>query len=913
MLSPWLPRGIRRLFQLPATRARMARELDEELRTHFAMRVEELRARGLSRDDAEAEARRRFGDLEEFQQYAAHRIARRARWLRVTDWLAELVQDVRFAARQFTKARSLTAIALLTLALGIGANAAIFTVVHRLLIAPLPYPDGDRIVKLVVGDGNAPDQAMLAAWRDRARSVDAIGAVSVHALFLQDFGDTRDTVPAFITASYLRLLGLRPALGRDFTPADAQPGAPAVTIISYRKWQREFGGRADVLGSTIPVPDLDDRQYAIIGVAPREMSIPMSAPAGVSGKLRQATPAIWLPASLDSLAGSDVFARLRPGVAAAAATRELQSILDSEPPTGREPVRARAMRAQDFLDPREAQTVQVLFVAVGVLLLIACATVANLLMSRAWTRRREFAVRTALGAGRLRLARQVLTESVLLALAGGLLGMGVAWAALEIILTLRPPSLEHLDGVTLHPAVLFWTAGISVGTGILFGSAPALFAGARPVGDVLRSETRTASGGSAAQRMRSALIVFEIAMSLVLLVGAGLLVRSFVGLQRMHLGFRPQGLVATDVMLSFGREGSAADRAARRDELFQLLRAMPGVTGAAMGMMPGQGWRVLATLESEPDASGHSRSVADFAAIFITPDYFRLAGMSLVAGRPPDSLTWPRGGGNADPSMSPEVVVSQALARRLWPEGGAIGARLVEKSSGPFTRAGRSASYTVVGIVEDVRLPGGRDARWTMELYSPMPPRLFQLPLVLRTTMPEREIVSSIRRVVADFDRTLRGETGLLFGAILREVTVGDTYVRESLAPARFAMALLVAFSVVALVLSGVGLYGVIAYSVAQRTREIGVRLALGADAMSVKRLVVGGGLRLAMVGIGIGVVAAAGSTRVLSHVLYGVSPADPGTFVAIAVLVVTIAVAAAYIPAHRATRIAPTEALRAE
>ncbi len=785
------------------------------MREHLAMRVDHLRALGMSEADAQAEALRRFGDTDEYSAYTERRVARQTRWHDAVDWVEDWLQDIRYAGRQFRRNVGFTALAVLTLALGIGANTAIFTVVHRLLIAPLPYPDGNRIVKLVVGEGDnygAPDQAVVKAWLARAHSIENIAAVNVDAIYVQDFGDTQDTIPAFITWNYLRLLDVRPALGRAFTVDEVRPGAPPVAMISYGKWQREFGGAPDVLGKTIQVADQGERRFTIVGVTPPEMSIPMSQPGGASGKLRHPEPAVWLPASHDSIGGGYLFARLRPGVSARQASDELQAIMESEESGARSPraqlgtfngaqARARAMRAQDFLDPRETQTVQVLFVAVGVLLLIACANVANLLMSRAWTRRREFAVRTALGAGRGRLARQVLTESVLLALAGGVLGVGVAWLTLKIIIALRPPSLENLASVRVESTVLLWSAGISVLTGILFGCAPALFAAARSAGDVLRSETRGAAGGTAARRMRSTLIVLEIAMSLVLLVGAGLLVRSFVALQRIPLGFEPHGLVEADVIMQLRRDWSLETRASYRNEIVNRLRAMPGVTAATIGIMPGEGWKSGAPLETERDASGNSRRVSEYATIFAGPNYFRIAGMRLIAGRSPDSLPLPAGG-NGQQAIPQEVVVSRSTARRLWPDGRVIGAHLYSNTGG----RGISEMYTVVGIVEDIQIAGHRMSTGLVEIYQPPPARLPGYPtILLRTTLPEREAVASIRRIVADFGAELKIASGMPAGALVQQVTVGDTYLSESLAPTRFAMALLAAFAGIALVLSGVG------------------------------------------------------------------------------------------------------------
>jgi putative ABC transport system permease protein len=681
-------------------------------------------------------------------------------------------------------------------------------------------------------------------------------------------------------------------------------------MISYGHWQRRFGGSADVLGKTVRAPEIDQRLYTIVGVMPPQIAIPMTRRAGVNNDLRQAAPGLWLPASLDSIPLDHVYAKLPPGVSAAAASAELQAIreqLPAPPPRPgmlRQPgeLKVRAMRAQDFLDPREIQTVQVLFVAVAVLLLIACANVANLLMSRAWTRTREFAVRTAIGAGRARLARQMLTESVLLGLAGGVAGVVVAWGTLEIILALRPASLRELAGVQVAMPVLLWSALISVGTGILFGFAPALFAGGRAIGDILRRATHTASSGTWLRRMRSALIVAEIALSLVLLVGAGLLVRSFAALQATPLNFEPKGLVFANVMMMLPDHWSIEARAARRDEMLGRLRAIPGVTEATTGVMPGLG-RLGFQLEAET-ADGESIPVGDSFTTWISQDYFRITGTQIVEGRLPD-----RHAATAQPE---EVLVNHSLANRLWGPGNAVGRHVYHKGGPP----GLNERFRVVGVVADIQLPSRRNVAAANDLYALTPQQFIgDVPVLLRTTLSEAEITAAVRRTVAEFDVGLRAAGGDPYasGAIVQSVTVGETFIREQFAPARFAMALLLAFAVIALVLSAVGLYGVIAYSVTQRTREIGVRVALGADSRSVERLVVGAGLQLTAVGVIIGLGAALASTRLLSGLLYGVTPADPVSFVAIGVLVVAIALLASWLPARRAVRIDPVTALRAE
>ncbi len=878
------------------------REMDDEATFHVAMRIEELRALGMPEAEAQAEALRRFGDSDEFRTYAAHRAARQSRRGAAVDWFQDWVQDAQFAIRQFRKNPGFTAIAVITLALGIGANTAIFTVVHRLLLSPLPYPDGNRIVMLVQGEGNDSDRptaATLRLWRSRSRSLETIATIAIDGMGVES-REEQDTIPAYITSNYLQMLGVRPALGRTFTAEEERPGGPRVAMISYGVWQRRYGGRPDALGKSVR---LEGRAYTIVGVTPPNIGAPMS-PGGFRMKgLHEPVPGMWLPSSLDAMNANDrpqSFARLRPGVSARQASHELQFIADSVSGTSvGEQRRAspHVVRAQDLLDPRETRMIAVLFAAVGVLLLIACANVANLLMSRAWTRRREFAIRVALGAGRGRLARQVLTESLLLALAGGVLGVGLAWQTLKIIIALRPPALENLATVHLEAAVLLWTAVIAVVTGIVFGCAPALLAGTQFAGDVLRSETRAGSVGRTARRLRSSLIVFEIAMSLVLLVGAGLLVRSFAALQRIPLGFEPRGLAEVEVIFILGppRETRIARSVALRGAIIERVRAVPGVTDAAWGTLPGDGYGAMEPLETEPDASGQSRSVPEFSPVFISPNYFHAARMTLLEGRLPDTLTSSPAALVNDSGVVQEIVVNRGLARHLWPSGHVIGAHL-------FSKGGRvTETYAVVGVVDDINMPGPHAPMKSWAVY--MLPRRVAQTFIVRTATPTAKMVPAVRAAAAAVDPAV----------VVRTATTGETYLDEALAPTRFAMALLAAFSIVALLLSAIGLYGVIAYAVTQRTREIGIRVALGAEPKAVAGLVVGGGLRLAAWGVVLGAMAAAAATRALTSLLYAVSPADPATFISIAILVAGIAILASYVPARRALRIDPTEALRAD
>jgi putative ABC transport system permease protein len=705
-----------------------------------------------------------------------------------------------------------------------------------------------------------------------------------------------------------------------FTREEEKPDANHVALISHRWWQAAYGGRDDVLGKVV---QYSGGRYTIVGVMPVGFTVPMSARA-LDG-LSMPTPDVWLPAPIENT--SIGFGLLRSGISSAAATNELNAIANatemgaspilSGPAGSTDSIRARAMHAQDFLGNRERRTIEILFAAVGALLLIASANVANLLLVRAWTRRREFAVRMGLGAGRGRLIRLAFTESVLLAVMAGALGMLGASQGLRVIIALRPLALDRLADVQIDPTVLVWTGVVSMFTGVLFGSAAAFFVASQNVADLLRSETRAASAGGASRRVRSSLIVVEIALSFALLVGAGLLTRSFAALQRTPLGFDPHRLVSVDVFLS-----PAIRRAGRaiqvRQAILSRLRETPGIVGASLGTLPTAGFRDLPTIEVKTNDGPRTVGISQFQKTWIEGDYFGATHIRLIAGRAPNAGASDESAMHGMGAFSEEVVVSRSLARRIAPDGNAVGARVRAKgvvvrspplgappgaSRGAPPQHAADAWSTVVGVADDARLPGPRGDLETFQVYQMPVTPLGGTTYVVRFASVPADLESVLRKTIHQVDRTI----------VVRRTRIADDYVREALAPTRFTLALLGAFAGVALFLAVVGLYGSIAYAVGQRTREIGIRVALGASARTITRLVIGDGLRLALVGLVVGGGIAAAATRTLSSLLYAVTASDPATFGAIAALIGVVALAAAYLPARRAARVDPVDALRAE
>ena len=858
-------------------------ELREELEHHRELLEDDLRRKGLAPEAARITARRAMGNETLMREEA------RGVWL--ASGLESVLKDCRYAWRGLGRSPAFTAVIVITLALTVAANTAVFSVVEHVVLDPLPFADGNRIVRLgtesvadplIVQFGLGTD--LLRRLNLRSRTLDEFAAVTTDRYRLGNDPEDAAVAVASITPSFLPMLRVQPVLGRAFVVDDARSGASPVVMVGYPLWQRRYAGAPDVVGRVVSVNGVP---RTIIGILPDGVDIPMSL---------DDAPEVWLPLTLDSVAAvSGAFARLMPGATSATATRELQAIMRELPDTGSlKGVRTTATTAQDRIDGRDRRAIELLFLAVCGLLLIACANIANLLLMRAWNRRRELAVRLALGAGRARLARQLLTESVLLAVLGGGLGLLIAWRALEPLTAIYPGgfgsgSITSLDAVRVDGTVFAWTLAISVATGLLFGVGPAFLAGDGSLGDALRTGGRTAAGSRFARRVRSTLVIAEIASSMIFLAGAGLLVRSFVALARTPIGLDPTGLVTVQVGLA--RQPTPAEQPIVEQSLLGALRAVPGVTDAAFGGGLAQTDVRMGPFAVEGPTGLQLIDLPFCEMPFVGPEYFRTARIPLLQGRTFDT---------SDPAAAArELVVNQALARRLWPGGNALGARL---------RVGDGAEatwLTVVGVAGDVHLPGITGDLFNLQMYRPTSGKSgFVSNVVLRVSGRLGGLEPTLRRAVE--------EAGI--GATLRQVWRTESVVeRRVLARPRFALVVFGVFATLALAVSAAGVYGVIAYAVTQRTREIGVRVALGAEPMAVARLVLGDGARLVAVGACVGLFGALAVTRVLGSFLYQVHPTDPTALGGAVLLLAIVALIATLVPVRRALRVDPLEALRTD
>ena len=882
-----LPRGVRRLVRLPLplSRSHLLRDLDDEIRFHIEACVEAARAAGISDSEARAAALARFGDVDDLRAYCATVATRRARRRSIRDALDAWIQDLRFAVRQFARTPAFTITAIAILALGVGASAAIFSVVHHLLIAPLPYADGNRMVELMAtsAHGNVyfmPGPEMVAEWRARTRAVD-------HVMGLWDgqkmLGDTTrpnvDRVSfALVQPQVFDYVGVHPILGRPIVPSDTFPGAPPVVLIGHSFWERSFGGSDRALGQRIL---LDGTAHTIIGVMPEGFFVPFADDA------RDAF--IAMPAGTMAKP-TGVIAKLRPGVSIDMANRELRALFThAATNNGEDP--PRVVRVSDLTRGTTRQIIVVLFCAVCLVLLIACANVANMLLARAWSRQRELAVRAALGAGRTRLVRLMLTESMLLAVLAGVAGIAVARGALRLIIAAQPSNMTTLDGVRIEAAVLWWSLGISIVTGLLFGAAPALFAADERLDAALKSSARSAGSSRAARRFRGCLVVFEVALSVVLLASAGLLMRTVVALRHVDLGFDPHGLVGISLGLGSPRLADFATRGAVMEGIRARALAIPGVhaASAATTVPPEFGIAMGAfQIDGRPAAARDSLALIGFNAVDTT--FFHVVGLRLLRGRvfePSTELTDRTAGG--------EVVINESTARRFWSDGDALGAHVRWSSRQPWS--------TVVGIVADMNTPSVHSLGKDIQMYGPKVPGSALSGIVVRSDLPMPTLVAALTKAIHEVNpavRALRPESA-------------EEYVAHAADTQRFVLTLLATLATLAVVLAAVGLYGVVAYSVSRRTREIGVRVALGAQARDVVRLVVGSGVALSGAGIVVGAGSAALATRALRSWLYGVAPGDPMTLAGVAVVLLVVAILATVSPARRAMRLDPVDALRAE
>jgi putative ABC transport system permease protein len=796
-----------------------------------------------------------------------------------------LWQDLRYGARMLLKKPGFTLIAVITLALGIGANTAIFSVVNAALLRPLPYAEPDRLAQLWETNikRDLPFFAVsvpnYVSWKEQSQTFEQLAAWRRQGVNLTGRGEPERLEGAAVSGSLFSLLGVKPALGRDFLPMEDQPRGRRAVIISYGLWERRFGRDPNLIGQELA---LDGVSHIVVGIAPFGFNFPQGAE-------------IWAPLAAD-LAREDrgnkglaVIGRLKPGVTLQQARAELTTIaqrLEQQFPATNRDWSVRLETLYDSIITKETRTaLLILLGTVGFLLLIACANVANLTLARATGRASEMAIRAALGASRWQISRQLLTESLLLALAGGGAGVLLALWGVDLLRPAIPENAPRLDEIGIDGWVLSFTLAVSLLTGVLFGLAPALQAARVDLQESLKDGGRTSATGGAHSLFRRGLVAGELALSLVLLIGAALMIRSLANLQRAPLGFNPDRVLTAQVMLPESKYGPE-QAAAFYQQVKERVAGLPGVRAASWSSgVP------FTTGNTSNGVIAENSTLAPGELLqsewrIVSPDYFRTLGIPLLQGRDFTERD------NPDAPIS--VIISQALAERLWPNQNPLGRRL---------RWGPRLWVTVAGVVGNVR-----NVNLAIEPRPMLYLCAYSLPwpvmtLAARVESDPQSIIAAVRAKVKEVDSDMPV-------ASLR--TMEEILAQASAQP-RFNTWLLGAFAAIALGLGAVGIYGVIAYSVAQRTHEIGVRMALGAQQSDVLKLVLSQGMTLALIGVGIGLLASFALTRLLSGLLYGVSANDPATFAAIPLLLTGVALVACYIPARRAAKVDPMVALRCE
>ncbi|HWB18401.1 MAG TPA: ABC transporter permease [Vicinamibacterales bacterium] len=854
-------------------RTRVDQELDDELALHVERTIDELVRQGVPADEARRRALAGLGSVT-----ARIEECREARGFR---WARETMRDARIACRALARRPGFTTIAVTVLALGIGSTSAMFSVVYGALLRPLPYPQANRLVVLssiqrnwritgVIGlieahyvNVSAHDQLFgsVATWTTSRSAVRTGGEAT--ALFVEH-----------VTPAFFSVLDVSPALGRTFVKDDGQSGRDAVAVVSDHVWREVLGGKPNVIGASIVV---DGKSYAVVGVMPASFRSPQGGD-------------VWVPWTVTvdphNATFLPVIARLKPGISAAQAAAEVQTLAPRDPDEAESDWRSDALPLSDLLVGPTRPPLLIFSAAIGLVLLVACANAAGLFLARGAERDAELRIRAALGAGRMRLVRHLLVESCLVALAGGAAGVLLAYLAVPAVVAAGAqigaiPRVQdiHVDGLALA-----FTFVVAAAVGVISGLAPAL----RATGDLRASAASDRTTTGRQERLRGALTVAEIALSIVLLTGAGLMIRSFVHLEHVSLGFRPDHVLTATLDLPSHYDTTTEMHAFNDDVLDRLTERVETSVAASVDSLPlGGNWRT-GDFTLDDGRTVPAGLMADKP--LVSGDYFRAMGIEVLRGR-----TFTRGDRENSPGV---VIVSQSLARTLWPDEDAVGQRITMD---------RHEHLTVVGVVDDVQQKGLRDPK-SKAIYQPYaqisdPAWLRHVTFVVRSTADAAVVAPAIRDAIRSVDADLAPPTVM---------AMSDVIVQQTATP-RFQMSLLVAFAAMALALTIVGLYGVLAHAVSRRTREFGVRMALGAAPRHIVSLVLGRALRLTVIGVIIGTAGALLASRVLAAFLFDVTPTDPITFAAVAVLVAVTALAAAIVPVRRATHVDPTTALRAE
>ena len=876
---------------------KLERQLDEDVRAHLDMLTEENVRKGMAPEEAHYTAQRQFGNVASMKEDC------RERWgIRIIE---ELVQDVRYGLRQLRRNPGFTFVAVLTLALGIGASTAIFTVMDAVLLKPLPYKDPQRLVLIresiprILPEPVALPAPDVVTFEQQSHSFSAIGAFQNQQRDLTGGGGPERISVARVTASLFPLLGVHPLLGRLFTKQEDAPNQ-RVVLLSYNLWQERFGADKNILGKTVA---LDRKSHVVVGVMPPGFRFPFP---GVNGS---EPAALWIPMGFTPAELADIgdnfnystIARLKPGVTRAEANADVSATahgIQSVVYKGLSgfTLEASASPLKDVIVRRIRPLIAILMGVVSLLLLVACINVAGLLFIRASEREKEMAIRSVMGAGRFRVVRGVLIESLLLAVAGGACGLFVSTWGVKLLISLSPIALLHVQSIGLNVQALAFALMISAGTGLSFGLLPAVGLSHSSLNHHLGGGPR-ATAGVGRRQTRSVMVIGQIALSLIMLAGAGLLVRSFEKMRDTDPGFVPQRVLTATVSLDSTAYGNATLVRSFYQRLLERVASLPAVqaAGASTDLPLGSNWNHLFTVEDHPLQPSGRSPMSDHTVV--TGNYFQSLRIPLMRGRfftPDDQAGTTR-----------VVIVSEGLAKRYWPGEDPIGKRI--KWGPPESH---SPWMTVVGVVGNVK---------HAPLDSPTRPHTYQplsqlnesavdhvarvLHLMVLTTGKPAGLAEVLRRQVQTLDPSVP----------LTAVRTMDVVLSNSISPRRFTTLLVLAFAIVALLLTSIGLYGLIACSVRQRTHEFGIRMALGAEKRDVLGLVMGQGVKLAVIGVAIGIAGALALTRFLSSLLYGVKPTDPITFIVVSLILIVVALVACYTPARRAAKVDPMVALRYE